>query len=122
MARGILIVDHGSRLAEANALLERLAARVRERLPDRLVAIAHLELAPPSLDDALVGLIEQGATDIVVHPYFLAPGRHSTHDIPERVAALARCHPGVVVRLAEPLGLHPGLVEAVVERLRQAES
>ena len=36
-----------------------------------------MELAEPSIEQAFDKCVAQGATFVVVHPYFLAPGRHS---------------------------------------------
>ncbi|NIV74628.1 MAG: cobalamin biosynthesis protein CbiX, partial [Gammaproteobacteria bacterium] len=68
----VLIVDHGSRRAEANHVVEELAAQLRGRDPAVLVGVAHLEIAPPNVDDALAGLVSQGADTVVVYPHFLA--------------------------------------------------
>jgi sirohydrochlorin ferrochelatase len=119
--RGILLVDHGSRAAEANALVEEVARRVRARLADRLVAVAHLDLAPPGVSEGVDALVAAGAREIVVMPYFLAPGLHGVRDIAALAQASAARHPGVRVRVAAPLGLHPGLVDAVLDRVREAE-
>lgn len=115
--RAILLVDHGSREPEANAVLEAVAARLRLRLPDRIVMFAHMELAPPTLAEAFDACVAAGAREIVVHPYFLAPGRHSTRDIPALVEAARARHPGVAVRVTAPLGVHEGLVDAIVARI-----
>jgi sirohydrochlorin ferrochelatase len=120
--RGILLVDHGSRAAEANALVEEIARLVRARLADRLVAVAHLDLAPPGVAEGVDGLVAAGAREIVVMPYFLAPGLHGVRDLPALARASADRHPGVRVRVAAPLGLHPGLVDAVLDRVREAEA
>ena len=61
----------------------------------------------------------KGASEIVLHPYFLAPGRHSRDDIPRLAAEAAARHPGVTVRVTPPLGLHPGLVDAVLDRVSE---
>ena len=119
--RAVLLVDHGSRLAEANAILEQIAERVRLRLPDHLVAIAHMEQGAPSVEEAFELLVGQGATDVVVHPYFLAPGRHSSRDIPALAERSASRHPGLRVRVGKPLGVHDGVVEAVLARVREAD-
>ena len=117
----ILLVDHGSRRAEANEQLEEIASRVRTREPNRIVRIAHMELAPPSISDGIAACVAAGAREIVVHPYLLAPGRHGSHDIPQRVREVAVRHPGVDVRVSHPLGIHEKLVDVILERVAEAE-
>jgi sirohydrochlorin ferrochelatase len=80
-----------------------------------------MELAEPSLDQAIDACVAAGAAEIVVHPYFLGPGRHSREDIPRLAAASAADHPGVQLSVSEPLGVHPGLVDAVLERVSACE-
>jgi sirohydrochlorin ferrochelatase len=115
--RAVLLVDHGSRRAEANVQLEALVALVKARLPGCFVAGAHLELAPPSVAEGLDACASAGATEIVIHPFFLAPGRHSAEDLPRLAREGAARHPGVSIRVGPPLGLHPRLVDAVLERI-----
>ncbi len=122
MKRAIILVDHGSRRGEANAIVERIAELVREAAPDRIVRVAHMELAPPSLAEAVDICVAEGAEAIVVHPYFLAPGAHSTRDIPRLVREAAARHPGVEIRTSEPLGAHPELAGIVLERVAEAEA
>jgi sirohydrochlorin ferrochelatase len=55
-----------------------------------------------------------------VHPYFLGPGNHTRESIPSLVEAAAQRHPDLRVRISEPLGLHPKLVEVIVERVETA--
>ena len=119
MKRGILLVDHGSRRPEANAQLEALAERLRRRVPGEVVAIAHLELAEPTLAQGLDACVAAGACEIVVHPYFLGPGSHTARDIPRLVAEAAARHPGVAVRVSQPLGLHEKIVDVVLERVEE---
>jgi len=116
----ILLVDHGSRRKEANAQLEALAERVRARRPSCIVRTAHLELAAPDIAAGLESCVAAGARDIVVHPYFLGPGRHTTKDIPRVVREACRNLPGVRVRVSEPLGIDDKLVELVLERVDAA--
>jgi sirohydrochlorin ferrochelatase len=93
---------------------------VGARLGGACVRAAHMELARPSLPEAIAACVAEGAREIVVHPYFLAPGRHATRDIPALAREAETQHPGIVVRVTEPLGLHPGLEEAVLARLAEA--
>ena len=113
----IVLVDHGSREAAANEVVEEVAAALRERLPGRAVEVAHLELAAPDLAEAVARCAARGAREVVVLPFFLAPGRHSARDIPRLAAEAAERHPGVSIRVAPPLGAHPALVDAVLDRL-----
>jgi sirohydrochlorin ferrochelatase len=115
--RAIVLIDHGSRLPEANAVVEEVAAALRARLGGAPVEVAHLELAPPDLAEAVSRCVARGAAEIDVQPFFLAPGRHSTRDIPRLAAAAAERHPGVSIRVGEPLGAHPALVDAVLDRV-----
>jgi len=121
MKPAIVLVDHGSRRDEANRTLEEVAALVRAAAPDRVVRAAHMELAAPSVAEAVDACVAEGAREVVVVPYFLAPGRHSTRDIPRLAREAAARHPGVAVRVAEPLGTHPKLAELVLERARDRE-
>lgn len=118
-APAIVLVDHGSREPEANALLDAVAERLRARLPERTVRVAHMELAGPSLAEAIDACVAEGARAVRVHPYFLAPGRHASRDIPRLAKDAAARHPGVEISVTPPLGVHDGIVDAVLERLSE---
>lgn len=121
MSRAILLVDHGSQHASSNALLDRIAAALRARLPGSLVEVAHMELAEPSLAAGLARCAARGAREVVVCPYFLGPGRHTTRDIPQLVAQARAAHPALHVRVAAPLGFDERLVDVLLERADAAE-
>ena len=115
--RAILLVDHGSRSPAANRVIAALARKLRRRLPGSIVEYAHMELAPPTIAEAVDACVAAGAREIVVHPYFLAPGLHSKRDVPARARAAARRLRGVRVRVTEPLGGHDLLVDVVLDRV-----
>ncbi len=117
---GIVIVDHGSRRSEANEAFLAVVERFAERSDHEIVEAAHMELAPPTLADAFARAIARGATRIVVHPYFLFAGRHSTEDIPRMCAQTAAVHGGIAWRVTEPLGLSHRILDAVAERIDAA--
>lgn len=113
----ILLIDHGSRRAQANALLEEVAAQVRERVgAGTIVEPAHMELAEPTIEQGFARCVERGASMVVVHPFMLSPGRHVQEDLPRLVAEAAAAHEGVQFVMAAPLGSHTGVIDAVVER------
>ncbi len=113
----VIIIDHGSRLAAANAMLDDVAAMYRAATGAEIVEAAHMELAEPTLEDATARCVARGATSIVVHPYFLAPGRHSTSDIPRMVAELAPHYPEVYFRVTEPLGVDAMMAQLMHQRV-----
>ena len=112
---GLLVVGHGSRREEANETLRQVAALVAARGGFHAVRPAFLELLSPTIAEGYAELVAAGCERIVVHPYFLFPGNHSTHDIP---AALAACT-DVPWTVTAPLGLHPALVDVVLDRVRE---
>jgi sirohydrochlorin ferrochelatase len=114
---GVVIVDHGSRRAESNAMLLEVVELFRRQSGFSLVEPAHMEQAEPSLAAAFDRCVEQGAELVVVHPYFLLPGKHGKHDIPALAAQAAAKHPGVRYVVTEPLGLHLLMAEIMNQRI-----
>jgi sirohydrochlorin ferrochelatase len=113
----IILIDHGSRLEEANRVLEETAERLQSQLPDHWVQPAHMELAEPSIEEAFAVCAAQGAREIIVFPYFLGPGKHSSRDIPALCQAAGRNHPQLTYRIVDPLGVHEKIVEIIRERV-----
>lgn len=118
----IIVIDHGSKRDAANAMLFDMIAQYRAVTGATIVEGAHMELAAPTLDEAVAACVAQGATQIVVHPYFLAPGRHSTGDIPAMVAAVAARHPNLPIHVSKPLGVAPELATVMQRRILEALS
>jgi sirohydrochlorin ferrochelatase len=114
---GLVIVDHGSKKAAANDMLLDVALMFKRVSRCPIVEPAHMELADPSIDQAFDKCVDQGATFVVVHPYFLSPGRHSTTDIPRMVAAAAARHPGVRYHVTQPLGLDEKIAHLMLQRI-----
>ncbi len=114
---GVVIVDHGSRRAESNALLVDVVAMFRQLTGLGNVEVAHMELAEPTIAQAFASCVEAGAKQVVVFPYFLAPGRHWSEDIPRLAADAAKSHPGVDYLVTAPLGLHPLIGQVIEQRI-----
>ena len=115
--RALLLIDHGSRRTEANEMLDCMAALV-QRMAGTAVIVrhAHMELAEPSIPSGVAACVAAGATEIIAFPYMLSPGRHSTSDIPSLVAAAAKGHPGVRVRVTPAFGIESELGEVILRR------
>lgn len=117
---GLLVVGHGSRRSAANDLLVSVTAALAERVPAHAVEAAFLEIARPTIAEAYAALVAAGCERVVVHPYFLYPGAHTTSDIPSALAAAAAEHGAVPWVLTEPLNLDPRIVDVVADRVATA--
>jgi len=114
---GIVIVDHGSKRAESNQMLEQFVDMFRAQTRFAIVEPAHMELAEPSIATAFGRCVQRGAERVVVAPYFLAPGKHWHKDIPHLTAEAAADHPGVDYMVTAPIGLHPLMCELINRRI-----
>ncbi len=94
-----------------------VAAMFKRVSESGIVEPAHMELAEPSIEQAFDKCVQQGANMVVVHPYFLAPGRHSTTDIPRMTAEAAAKHPGVRFHVTQPLGLDEKIAQLMMQRI-----
>jgi sirohydrochlorin ferrochelatase len=130
---GVVIVDHGSRRAASNdALLAFCDVYRAQQQPAaaatpngnghgnthsssssstttaaaQVVAVepAHMELAEPTIEQAVGRCVAAGARRVVVAPFFLSRGRHIQEDIPLLVEGARKAFPGVDVSVAAPLG------------------
>jgi len=115
--KAILLIDHGSRRSEANEMMDCMANLVQAVAgPDVVVRYAHMELCEPSIPSGVQSCVEAGATELIVFPYMLSPGKHSTGDIPRMVAAAAQAFPQLDVRVTNAFGVHEKLAELILER------
>lgn len=78
---GIVLVGHGSRLPYGKDVLSQLAEIYRQE-SDNPVEIGFMNMNKPSIPSSINKLAERGVEKIVVTPVFLAPGVHTTEDIP----------------------------------------
>jgi sirohydrochlorin ferrochelatase len=115
--KAILLVDHGSRKSEANEMLGSMEKLVQDAAgTDVIVRHAHMELAEPTIAQGFASCVEAGAREVIVFPYMLSPGRHSTSDIPRMVSEVAGNYPGVGFSVTPPFGIHDKLGEIILAR------
>ncbi|HWB12081.1 MAG TPA: CbiX/SirB N-terminal domain-containing protein [Pirellulales bacterium] len=117
----VLVVGHGSRDAPANEEFEQLVARYQARRPELELRYGYVELARPSLAEALADL-PAGCDEVAVLPLFLFAAGHVKNDIPLALSAARKQRPEVRFRAARALGVHPDMVELVLARAEEALS
>jgi sirohydrochlorin ferrochelatase len=116
---GIVIVDHGSRRDESNAMLEEIARLFADKFREqyKIVEPAHMELAEPSIATAYAACVKRGATRIVVAPFFLGPGKHWTQDIPRLTAEAAAKFPQTHYHVTQTLGIDDLILNLLQKRV-----
>lgn len=115
--RSILLIDHGSVRAEANHMLSCAATLLQHMLgAATLVRYAHMELAEPTVAAGFADCVKSGATEVIIFPYMLSPGKHVTRDIPRLAAEAARGFPNVTYRVTGAFGVHEKLSELIALR------
>jgi sirohydrochlorin ferrochelatase len=116
----VILAAHGSRNPEANASLVALAASVAAQLAPSNVRHAYLEMAEPSIPQAIAAAVAAGATDIVLLPYFLHPGMHVRRDLVEIVDEARAAHPAVAFTMADFFGNRPEMPTLLAAAARDA--
>lgn len=111
--RHVVLVGHGSRAPEANALLVHLAQRMASDLREP-VTPGYLEMTTPTIPDALRAAIAAGAERITVVPYFLSPGVHVARDIAVAIDTV-RAESPIEIDVASFLGSHPEIPRLLAE-------
>ncbi|PNH04072.1 Sirohydrochlorin cobaltochelatase [Tetrabaena socialis] len=117
---GVVIVDHGSRKKESNEMLVEFGRLYGSLTGHDIVEIAHMEIAEPTIEQAVGRCAARGARTVVVAPYFLSRGRHIQQDIPLLVAQAAEAHPGLSCVIADPIGLDPLMAQLISNRVATA--
>lgn len=116
---GIIIVDHGSRREESNAMLLQIVQAYRQNTHWKIVEPAHMEIAEPLINTAFDRCVEQGAKRVVVMPYFLLPGKHWHEDIPALTANAAAKHADVAFLVTAPLGMSSLIHRVIDDRINE---
>ena len=121
MSRALVLVGHGSRRTAGNIKVQNLAKRValHSNLP---VYTGYIELAPPHASIAIDQAVSEGATEVVVVPAVLLAAGHAKNDVPVLVNQARKRHPKVQFYSSRPLGVHPGMLEVLHDRISQARA
>lgn len=106
MIKSLIIVAHGSRVQESNDEVRALAEAVALDLKDQfqLVTYAFLEITLPLFGEVIEQCVMQGAQQLVVLPYFLAPGKHIQSDIPNIIDEKCKKYPELNIQILPYIG------------------
>jgi sirohydrochlorin ferrochelatase/(2Fe-2S) ferredoxin len=116
----VLLVGHGSRREKSNEQVRTLAARLESRLGVPVDA-GYLELAEPSIPDAIAGLAAT-VSEVTVVQLSLFAASHVKNDVPLAVQKARAEHPELTTHNGSHLGVHPALVDLLDDRAAAVES
>lgn len=121
---GLILIGHGSKLPQNRENLENLAQTLRKRSKFKAVEIAFMIRNTPTVPEAIDSLSKKGVTKIVLVPAFLAPGVHTTKDIPELIGVKEK-EPqlkarGIELIYGEPLGSDERIADILEEKAFKA--
>lgn len=135
--RDILLIDNGSKRADATLSLRRIASGLAERLGETVhpVSLLHSDRIPPSAlqgqpADTFEPFLRRRLTDnlrrFLILPLFFGPSRAISDYVPERISTLQSDFGSFDVRIARalcplPEG-EPELVEILLDRIHGAAS
>ncbi|MGD9933696.1 MAG: CbiX/SirB N-terminal domain-containing protein [Dehalococcoidia bacterium] len=122
MTAGVLLVAHGSHLhAGSSAPAHAHARRLRQQLPSDIEVRTAFWKEEPALSRALESF-SPAVTDVTVVPLFIAGGYFTRHVIPREMRLSGRLtnFDGRLIRYVQPIGGHPSLARAIVQRAMEA--
>jgi sirohydrochlorin ferrochelatase len=124
MNKSLIIVAHGSRRTESNDELMLIAKKLSTLTKSGFSEVRYgfLELAEPSIPDAILQCISAGADSVTVMPYFLSAGRHVTADIPSEVLKVQMQYPDIPIVISPYLGSAESLIDVIATIALSTES
>lgn len=111
IAKGIILVGHGSRDPLWRTPIEAVAARVAASQPEIATRCAYLELQQPDVPAAAADLAQLGVSEVTLVPMFLGTGKHARADLPRLLEQVRAAHPGVAFSLQASVGEDPRLLD-----------
>lgn len=118
---GLILFAHGSLLCGAGQSLLAHAQRLREAGLAAIVEVGYLNYSEPRFIEAVEKCAVQGATRIVVTPYFLTPGKFVSVDLPRAVETAQREFPALQFTIASAIGFDERLADALVAAAAEAK-
>ena len=110
----LILFSHGSLLCGAGEALDAHAERLRQTGGWPLVSVGYMNYSEPTFAEAVAAAAAQGATRIVVLPFFLIPGYFVTQTLPEQLAAVQADYPALEFTVADAIGYDTGLADALI--------
>ena len=114
--KALLLIAHGSRRQQSNDEVVVLAEKLKNNCSEQYATVhaGFLELAQTLIPDGIKKCVEDGATEIIVLPYFLNSGRHVVEDIPNIIDETRPEFPDVDIKVAQHLGASALMMDLLI--------
>jgi precorrin-8X/cobalt-precorrin-8 methylmutase len=121
---GLILIGHGSKLPHNRENLEKLADMLRNRGRFKSVEIAFMIRDTPTIAEAIDAIAKKDVSKIVLVPVFLAPGVHTTQEIPELIGVKEKQPDlkaaGIELVYGEPIGSDERIADILEEKAFKA--
>ncbi len=114
--KALLLVAHGSRRKQSNDEVIAIAERLKSNCSAQyqIVHSGFLELADTLIPDGIKKCVDDGASSILILPYFLNSGRHVIEDIPTIVNQTQPLYPSIEIKIAPHLGASDSMMDLLM--------
>ena len=117
--KALLMTAHGSRKQSSNTEILDLVDAVG-KIPENgfdMIMGAFIQYASPLFSQQVDVLVERGASQIVVFPYFIAAGSHVLTDIPTLIEQAKKRYPQVDFTLIPHIGGLKGIAAFLINEI-----
>ena len=115
---------HGSQRKQSNDEVIVLADILRNNCSQQynIVNAAFLEFAEVLIPDGIKKCVNEGASSIIVLPYFLNSGSHVVKDIPDIVNETIGQYPEIKISIAPHLGASSLMIDLLISSADTAKA
>ena len=111
----LILIAHGSKDARWRMPFEKLEKALKSDLGGRGVYLSYLQYAEPTMREAVVRAMKDGAGKIKILPLFMAGGGHIDQDIEPMTSNVRKEFPNLKVELLPPIGEHPAFEKLIYQ-------
>ena len=121
--KALLLIAHGSRRQQSNEEVDKIAEKLKGHCGEQyeIIHSAFLELAENLIPNGVKQCVDDGASSIIVLPYFLNSGTHVVKDVPEIVNEERIKYPNVDIKIAQHLGASDLMLDLLVTTANSVE-
>ncbi len=117
----LIIAAHGSRKEESAREVAALTEKINLKAKSSFDRVDHgfLQFSDPLLPDVIDNAVAQGATQIVIFPFFISAGSHILTDIPALVAEVGKTYPKVEFSITRHLGVAASIEDVILNEVNR---